>query len=530
MPTSQNPQDELRLAELIAALSLATDLAMGQPAEQTLRASVLAVRLGESLGLAEPALVDTYYLTLLRMVGCTADARLIAEVFGDEMEAHKWLSTIDTGRPAQVVQALFRNVGAGEPPLQRAGRLARAISVLPRFGAMPAAHCEVAQRLADRLGFGERLIGALDDVFERWDGRGGPYHLKGEEIALAARIAVFAQEMATFYGLGGIEASVAAARQRSGGAYDPNVVAHFTASAATMLADFDDASAWDLAIAAEPGDPALVSEPGIDGAVHAIADFADLKLPFMGGHSSGVADLAGRAAAQARLSTEEVTDIRRAGYLHEIGFVAIPADVLLKPGRLSEGEWERVRLHSYYTERILARPRALARLGAIAGLHHERVDGSGYHRGVSGPSLPPAARILVAADAFHAMLEPRPHRPALEPAQAAHELVRSAQDGHLDSEAVNAVLAAAEQPAHVPRPAWPSGLTEREVEVLRLAARGLTKRSMAKELIVAPSTVDHHVRHIYQKIGVSTRAAATLFAMQHGLLEVMWAPLSRTTK
>ncbi len=201
--------------------------------------------------------------------------------------------------------------------------------------------------------------------------------------------------------------------------------------------------------------------------------------------------------------------IRRAGLLHDIGRVGVSSGIWEKPGPLSEREWERVRMHPYYTERVLARPPALARLGALASLHHERLDGSGYHRGVPASMLSPAARILAAADVYHAMIEPRPYRPARTPEAAAEELRREVRAGQLDSEAASGVLAAAGHRVRSTRRALVAGLSEREVEVLRLIARGHSKKQIGGLLTISQKTVDHHIQHIYNKINVSTRAAAT---------------------
>lgn len=282
---------------------------------------------------------------------------------------------------------------------------------------------------------------------------------------------------------------------------------------------------WEAVLALEPGVRLYLSEEQFDTACQAIADFADLKSPYTLGHSSAVAELAAGAARQCGLPEEDVVAIRRAGLLHDVGRVGISVTIWDKPGPLSEREWERVRLHSYYTERVLARPAALARLGALAALHHERLDGSGYHRGASAGSLPPAARILAAADVYHAMIEPRPHRPARTPEAAAEELRREARAGRLDSEAVNALLAAAGHRVRSARRELLAGLSERELEVLRLIARGHSKKQVASLLTISEKTVDNHIQHIYSKIGVSTRAGATLFAMEHDLLApVGWRP------
>jgi HD-GYP domain-containing protein (c-di-GMP phosphodiesterase class II) len=255
-----------------------------------------------------------------------------------------------------------------------------------------------------------------------------------------------------------------------------------------------------------------------DTACQALADFAAIKSPYTLGHSPGVAALASAAARISGLGAAEALALWRAGLLHDLGRVGISAGVWTKPGPLTAREWEQVRLHPYYTERILARPPAFATIGALAALHQERLDGSGYHRRLPASLLSPAARLLAAADVYRALLEPRPHRPARTPDAAAAELARATQAGGLDPDAVRCVLAAAGQQMKLARPARPAQLTERELEVLRLIARGHSIKQMAQQLTISPKTVDTHIQHIYEKIGVSTRAGATLFAIEHHVL------------
>ena len=234
------------------------------------------------------------------------------------------------------------------------------------------------------------------------------------------------------------------------------------------------------------------------------------------GHSPGVAGLA--AAAAVRMGMPEPGAVRRAALLHDLGRTAVPTGVWERRGRLRTADWERVRLHPYHTERILARSEFLSPLARVAGMHHERMDGAGYHRGTSGAQIPPEARLLAAADAYQALTQERPHRPARSGAEAAEEVAAEARRGLLDPDSVRAVVeAAGEAPPPVPD-TKPAGLSPREVEVLRLVARGLSNRGIAESLHISPRTAEHHVQHIYTKIGVSTRAGAAMFAMEHGLL------------
>jgi HD-GYP domain-containing protein (c-di-GMP phosphodiesterase class II) len=327
-----------------------------------------------------------------------------------------------------------------------------------------------------------------------------------------------ARDAEILHRLGGPESAAAVIRQRGGGAYDPRLAETFARCGEQLLARLDERPAWDAMIAAERGQQRWLGDADVDDAIRATADFADLKSHHTGGHSSGVAQLAAEAATQLKLPAEDVTAIRQAGWLHDLGRAGVSAGIWSKPGTLTDAEWERVRLHAYYTERVLARLRLPGGVATLAALHHERLDGSGYHRGAAAGQMPSGARVLAAADAYHAMLESRPHRPAYTAEAAADMLRRDVQTGRLDGEAVGAVLEAAGHRGARARREWPAALSSREVEVLRLAARGLSRREISARLWISERTAGHHLQHIYDKIGVSTRAAATLFAAQHDLL------------
>jgi response regulator RpfG family c-di-GMP phosphodiesterase len=508
----------IRLAELMAALSLATDLGMGQPVEFAWQSCVVALRLGEKLKFSEAELRATYYQSLLRYIGCNADTRLLAAVFGDELALRADIIHADsTGPEFRALSLRFiREAHAGAPPLQMlaavAGGLAKMAQSSKEFFT---GHCEVAGRLAERLGLEVDLVAALRQVYARWDGKGIP-HLKGEEIAPSMLAVSLAQDAVYLNRLSGLDSAVATIKKRRGALYAPEHVDVFCRLAAELLAD--DEPAWDDVVSLEPGHRRALSAAEFDMACEAIADFADIKSPFLLGHSRGVARLAEGAARVSGLPQTDVTAIRRAGLLHDLGRVGVSAGVWGKPRPLTERDWEKVRLHAYHTERVLARPEALAQLGALAALHHERLDGSGYHRKAQAGALPPAARLLAGADVFQALTEPRPHRAAHTTEAAAGILKGDARAGRLDPQAVAAVLAAAGQVQPPKRKELVAGLSEREVEVLRLVARGHSIKVIAQQLSLAPKTVDNHIQHVYAKTGVTTRAAATLFAMEQSLL------------
>jgi HD-GYP domain-containing protein (c-di-GMP phosphodiesterase class II) len=207
-----------------------------------------------------------------------------------------------------------------------------------------------------------------------------------------------------------------------------------------------------------------------------------------------------------------------AALVHDLGRVAVPNTVWDKPGSLTRDEHDRAELHSLVTDQLLRRVPYTASLAAIACSAHERTDGSGYHRRLDGPLLADGSRVLAAADCYQAMVSDRPHRPALARDEAAAELRSMADRGVLHRGAVEGVLAAAGHEPSVPTVDLPAGLTAREAQVLRLAALGLTTRQVADQLGISPKTADHHIQHVYTKIGVSTRGAAALFAIEHGVL------------
>jgi HD-GYP domain-containing protein (c-di-GMP phosphodiesterase class II) len=278
-------------------------------------------------------------------------------------------------------------------------------------------------------------------------------------------------------------------------------------------------------MALEPSPQLALEAEALPRALAAMGNFADLMSPYLAGHSAGVAELAGAAAQRCGLDGVAAESIRRAGLVHDLGRVAVHPRIWQKPGPLTADEWEQVRLHAYHTERVLSRSPFLSGLSPVAESHHERLDGSGYHRRANGPELAFPARLLAAADVYHALIEPRPHRKPCSPEHAAQMLAAEASAGRLDPDAVAAVLEAAGQRA--PRLERPAGLTEREVEVVVMLARGLQTKQVARALGISAKTADRHIQNAYRKIGVSSRSAATLFAMEHGLVAWGELPIAR---
>jgi HD-GYP domain-containing protein (c-di-GMP phosphodiesterase class II)/DNA-binding CsgD family transcriptional regulator len=494
----------IRSAELVACLSLATDLGTGFPLEHALRSCVLATGLGRACGVNDQHLQEVFYVALLKYLGCTVTSHVSAQVLGDELG----------------MATLSENVGAGLAEAERLALLAKAAESPMLLVDNMAQHCELGQLLATELGLPATVSAALGHAFARWNGAGVPMGLGGEAIALSMRIALLTEEVERYARVRGPKAAVEMARHRAGAAYDPELVAVFAAGGEEILAGLDETDCWTAVLDAETGQHHSLSGDAVDRALVAVADFTDMKSPFLIGHSRAVADLAAGAATSAGLPASDSVKLRRAGWLHDLGRVAVSSAIWAKPGPLTSGEWERVRLHPHYTDRVLARSGQLAQLGGTAAMHHERLDGSGYHRGVGGSSQPLSARLLAAADVYVALTEERPHRPAYTPEHAARILGDEARAGRIDGGAAASVLAAAGHPRTRPRGLAPGDLTAREIDVLRALARGLTIREIAQQLFISPKTADNHIQHIYEKLQVSTRAGATLFAMRHGLLEV----------
>jgi HD-GYP domain-containing protein (c-di-GMP phosphodiesterase class II) len=510
----------LRLGELVATLALAQDNAFGQPLESQLRSCLLASWISEAAGLDDERRGTVYWVALLRFIGCTGHAHEVSTLFGDEIAIRGQTLVHDSGNPAEVMRDIVAFATAGRDAEER-DEIVRKIQETIRDWAYLnfSSGCEVADVLVERLDFGPEVRAALQCTFECWNGKGHPNHVSGEAIPLPMRIVHLSHHMEAIGRRFSPERALEAARERRGETYDPAVTDVFLEHASDWFDRLAGTEPWDAVLALEPEPRRLLEDGELDDALGVVADFIDLKSPYWGGHSRRCAKLAEDAAVVLGLADPEVTTLRRAALLHDLGTTVVPNSIWDKPGLLTRSEFDRVELHPMLTEQMLRRSPALAALNPVACAHHEKCDGSGYHRRVRAADDQLAACVLAAAEVYVGLTAERADRPPFSSDDAAAELRRLESSGVLEPRASRAVQVAAGHGEPNTRTGRrqqnPGGLTRREVEVLRLAARGLTTQDIASRLFISPKTADHHIQHIYGKIGVSTRAAAALWAMQN---------------
>jgi len=522
--STPRPGEAVRYAELLAAVSLATDLADDTPFEGAIGDALTSLQLARLAGLSGEDLTDVYYFALLYHLGCTASADRQAQVAaGDDVSSRRWFSEADYTDRGELFRLAATRVARDWGPLARAQAVAGLLTapkdlIVESFAAI----CEVGARLGERLGVGPRVTEALQHAYARWDGRVFFLLPSGEEISLLARLVHLVHVAQTFHRLGGRAAADDVVRARRAGEFDPGLSDLWLAHSAELLRPFGGDSIWEAALAAEPEPQRLVPSSHIDTVTAALADFVDLKASHTVGHSARVAELAAAVALAVGVAGAEQADIRRAAQVHDLGCVSVPNRIWTKRGPLNRAEWERVRLHAYHSQRVLTVAEPLRKAGELAGMHHERLDGSGYQSGLRAAAIPLSARVLAAAEAYQSMVEERPWRPALTSAEAARGLSEDARAGRLDRRVCEAVLEVAGTRRTSRRQGrnWPASLTDREVEVLRMVARGRSNKEIARELHVSEGTVHTHVVNVYGKIEVNTRAGAALFALEHDLIQL----------
>lgn len=506
-----------RRAEVLAGLSVAIDLGLGQPSEHMLRSAIIACRVADRLGLEAADREAVYYSTLLMWIGCHADSQEYARWFGDDIAVRHDAYLVDwSGLP--YLRFLVQNVRRGEPLPDRLKVLAALFrDARGQLATMIHSHCASAALLARHMGLSPSVEHALAFTFERFDGDGLPTGASGTSIPMPMRVAQVSDVAEVHYRTYGVDGAVEMLRRRRGGQFDPEVVDAVLAAPGELLAALSGRDGWTTAIAIAPDRTAVTDDAELDVLLSAVGDFVDLKCPFTLGHSRSVAALACSSGQLIGLGPRELRTVRRAGHLHDVGRLGVSNHVWSTPAALTASEWERVRMHPYLTERALHRIPGLDDVRAVARAHHERIDGTGYPLGLGGASLGRPERLLAAAVAYQSAVEPRPYREAMTAPMAARRLRTRCDAGSLDRDCAEAVIAAATGNLlrHEPHS---EVLTPREREVLELVARGLSNRDIAERLFLSVKTVRNHVERCYSKIGVSNRVGASLYALDHGLV------------
>jgi len=410
---------QLRMSDLISALSYALDLTEGQPMGHAVKSCLLGMRLADILQLPVAQHADLYYALLLKDTGCSSNAARMYEILGcDERKAKKEVKSTDWTRPTlEGLEYLLRNVMPGKSRLERILAITSvAVNREAQTRELVGTRCDRGAHIARKIGFSEATSQAIYNLDEHWNGKGFPEGRKGEEIPLFSRILNLCQTLEVFTTLSGVNDAFQVIRGRSGTWFDPELV--------RAIGEVEhDQSFWEL-LQEEKARQAVMdleplglftqaSEDKLDSVCEAFSDIIDIKSPYTHAHSRGVTTVAVSISQRLGLADKEITLVRRAALLHDIGKLSVPNSILDKPAKLSATEWETVRLHPYYTQRILERISGFHHLAYVASSHHEKLDGSGYFRNLRATQLPMAARAITVADVFDALSAKRPYREAL---------------------------------------------------------------------------------------------------------------------
>jgi HD-GYP domain-containing protein (c-di-GMP phosphodiesterase class II)/DNA-binding CsgD family transcriptional regulator len=493
MTDTQAGRPRLRVFDSVKALAFIGDLSMGQPTDHSPRTAWLAARLASAAGLTMTDAGAVREAALLRWSGCTANAAGFAHVFGDDVAFRR---------------AMLEEHPDWAQPLEALGDAGAALTPLA------VTHCEVAGEVARMLGLSRATETALRHIFETWDGHGLPSHLAGDAVPVPVSIVSLAGDLEIYSRVYGVEGALARIAQRVDIRYPARLADHAKRHAAQWL------QALDATSRAEMDATLLTAHMQQDTSPELIADVIDLKLAWMTGFSRTVASTAWAACARLTPNDDSRTRVYHAGLIHGIGRASVPNAVWNHPERLSASAWEKVRLVPYWTSRAGRLAGAIGEAAEVASHAYERLDGSGYFRGVREQAIGLEARVLAASVVWVALRLPRPWRAALAPDEAARHMLDEVAQGRLDGEAVDALLADADTPVRRQVNDAPARvlLSVREIEVLRAISRGASNKEAARELTLSPSTVRTHIENIFRKLECSTRAAATLKASAMGWL------------
>jgi putative nucleotidyltransferase with HDIG domain len=452
-PESQGEEPRLiRLSEIISALSYALDLTEGQPMGHSVRTCILGMRIAQHIGMPVSQQGDLYYSLLLKDAGCSSNSsRLFHIINADDIRAKGDLKTTDWTRVGwESLHYALTHVGTGMPFMDRMRKLAGvAATQQVDSKALVQIRCDRGASIARKMSFGEPVAAAIYSLDEHWNGGGYPDGLVGQAIPMYSRIMNLAQTLDVFVEKRGREAALDAIRKRRGRWFDPELVqaALSLAKDGALWAGLDNKEVLDEVVAVEPEHRQTVaSEETIEDICLAFAAVIDSKSPFTYRHSNGVAEAAVAIGQQLGMAPREITFLRRAALLHDIGKLSVPNSILEKPGKLTSEEWDVVKKHPYYTLEILRRIPGLESMSEVAAAHHEKLDGSGYFRHWSAPQLSVPARILAVADIYDALAAQRPYRDAM-PVEQVFSIMQRDAPRALDSACLDALMSAKNRPS-----------------------------------------------------------------------------------
>jgi putative nucleotidyltransferase with HDIG domain len=429
---------------MISALSYALDLTEGQPMGHSVRACIMGMRIGKQIGLPLSELGDLYYSLLLKDAGCSSNSsRLFHTLNADEIRAKGDVKTTDWTRVGwESLQYAVSHVATGRPFLERIRTLIRvAAQQQQESWELVKIRCDRGASVARKMGFSESVAGAIHSLDEHWNGRGYPDGLRGAEVPLFSRIMLLAQTLDVFLTRRSRDAAIEVARKRSGRWFDPELVsaAVTLAKSGALWAGLDSKDVVARAVSLEPEERSVtVTEDRLDSICEAFAEVIDAKSPFTYRHSNGVADAAIAIGRRMGLGERSVAFLRRTALLHDIGKLSVSNAILEKPDKPTEEEWAVIKKHPYYTLEILRKISGFEEFSEVAGSHHEKLDGTGYFRQLSGEQLTLPVRILVVADMFDALAANRPYRAAL-PMETVLEILQKETPHALDARCVEAL-------------------------------------------------------------------------------------------
>jgi HD-GYP domain-containing protein (c-di-GMP phosphodiesterase class II) len=396
----------LCVAEVVSALSFALDLVTGQPMGHSVRTCVLGMRLASEIHLSPHLQNDLYYALLLKDAGCSSNASAHGKSFSEGADA------LPRGAATRNEQRHITKIRA-----ERGAALAR------------------------MMGLSERTAQGIASVDEHWNGGGNPRGLRQTGIPIVSRIILLAQTLETGWAAGNQEGAMATARERSNCWFDPDLVkaAESLSRRTALWNNLGSETIYSTVVAFDTNQKTMIpGDATLDSICLAFADIVDSKSPFTYQHSNGVANAAVAIARTLGLPAERIRFMRHAGLLHDLGKLSVPNAVLEKPGKLDAAEWEIMRLHPYYTWKILSCISGFRELSEVTAAHHEKLDGTGYFRGLRAPQLSLEMRILTVADIFDALSAKRPYRDAL-PLETVLKIMRKDAPHALDAVCLEAL-------------------------------------------------------------------------------------------